>query len=75
LLKLKSHIEPHTLIVGDFNIALSPTDKSSRQKLNRKTMKLTDIMNQTVLTEYFTQTQRNIPSSQHLMDPSPKLTI
>jgi hypothetical protein len=44
LLKLKSHIKLHTLIVGDFNIPLSPIDRSSRAKLNREIMKLlTDI--------------------------------
>jgi hypothetical protein len=36
LLKLKSHIEPQTLIVGDFSTPLSPTDRTSRQKLNRE---------------------------------------
>lgn len=41
LLKLKSHIEPYTLIVGDFNIPLSPMERLSRQKLNRE---ITDIM-------------------------------
>jgi hypothetical protein len=28
LQKLKAHIEPYTIIVGDFNIPLSPVDTS-----------------------------------------------
>lgn len=35
LLKLKSHLDPHPLIVEDFNTPASPMDMSSRQKQNR----------------------------------------
>jgi hypothetical protein len=40
-LQLKSHIDLHTLIVTDFKTPLFPTDRSSRQKLNREILKLT----------------------------------
>ena len=36
LLKLKSHIKPYTLIVGDFNTPLSTLDGFVRQKINKE---------------------------------------
>ena len=44
LLKFKLHIKLHTRIVGDFNVPLSPVDRSSRQKLYREMRQLTDVL-------------------------------
>ena len=46
LLKLKTHREPHTIIVGDSTFHYHQL----KQKLNRDTMKVRDVMNQMDLT-------------------------
>lgn len=53
LLYLKSHIDSHTFMIGDFNTPLSIMNRSSREKLNRELLALKDIISQIHLTDIY----------------------
>ena len=46
LTALKGEINNNKIIVGDFNTPLTPMDRSSRQKINKKTQALNDALGQ-----------------------------
>ena len=67
-------LNSNTIIVGDFNIPLSPMDRSSKMKINKETQTLKDISNKRDLIDIyrtFHQKQQNTLSSQVLMEHSP----
>ena len=42
LTSMKGEINNNTIIVGDFNTPLTPMDRSTKQKINKKTQTLND---------------------------------
>ena len=51
---IKGEIDNNTIIVGDFNIPLTPMDRSSKQKLNKETQVLSDTLDEMDLIDNFT---------------------
>ena len=43
---MKGEINNNTIIVGDFNTPLTPIDRSTKQKINKETQTLNDIIDQ-----------------------------
>ena len=46
LTSMKGEINSNTIIVGDFNIPLTPMDRSTKQKISKETQTLNDTMDQ-----------------------------
>ena len=53
LIGIKGEIDSNTIIVGDLNTPLTPMDRSSKQKINKKTQVLNDTLDEMDLTDIF----------------------
>ena len=53
LRNMKGEINSNTIIVGDFNIPLTPRDKSTKQKTSMETQALNDKMGQLDLIDIY----------------------
>ena len=50
---MKGEINSNTITVGDFNIPLTPMDRSTKQKISKETQTLNDTMDQLDLTDIY----------------------
>ena len=46
LTSMKGEINNNTIIMGDFNVPLTPMGRSTKQKINKETQTLNDIIDQ-----------------------------
>ena len=53
LTSIKGEINSNTIIVGDFNTPLTPTDRSSKQKISEETPTLNDTTDQLDLIDIY----------------------
>ena len=70
LTAIKGEIDSNTIIVGDFNMPLSPMDRLSKMKINKETQALNDTLNKMDLidiyrTFHLKTTEYNFFSSAH----------
>ena len=73
LTDIKGEIDSNTIIVGDFNIPITPMDRSSKQKIYKKTQVLNDPLDEMDLIDIFRTFHPNAEntSSQVHMEHSP----
>ena len=77
---MKGEINSNTIIVGDFNIPLTPMDRSTKQKISKETQTLNDTMDQLDLIDiyrtfhpkamnftFFSSAHRNFSKINHIL--------
>ena len=73
LITIKGEIDNNTIILGDFNIPLTPMDRSSIQKISKETQALNDTIDQIDLIDTYRTFHLKVAeyTSQVLMEHSP----
>ena len=74
LTSMKGENNNNTIIVGDFNIPLTPMDRSTKQKINKETQTLNDTIDQLDLIDIyqtFHSKTMNFTFFHVLTEPSP----
>ena len=73
LTSIKQETDSNTIIVGDFNTSLTPTDRSSKMKINKETETLNDTIDRIDLIHigHSIQKQQITRSSQVCTEHSP----
>ena len=68
LTTIKGEIDINTIIVEDFNTSISSMDRSSRQKISKKTQALNDTLDQmdSIFIGHSIQKQQNTHSEVHM---------
>ena len=80
LTSMKGELNNNRIIVGDFNTPLTPTDRSTRQKISKETQTLNDTMDQLDLIDiyrtfhpktmnftFFSSAHRTFPRIDHIL--------
>ena len=57
---IKGEIDSNTIILGDFSTSFTPTDRSSKQKINKETQVLNDTLNEINLIHIFRTFHSNV---------------
>ena len=60
---MKGEINSNTVIVGDFNRAVTPMDRSTKQKISKEIQTLNDTMDQLDIFDIYIQFSRAIINS------------
>ena len=70
---MKEEIDSNAIIVGDFNTLFPPTDRSSKQKINKETQVLNDTLDEMDIIDIFRTFHPNAECCSHALQETNSL--